>query len=407
MVRVIMDDATRIASPSTSGTPARKPVSLPPAPTFLSARDISLDEIGSISNGDASQSIGKLLDVDMEEAGVSSSGRRKRAAKASAMSALSASARNDDVEPPKEVQQPTVPSNMPLPSKNPARRVLPRAPPLDFSQIRTSAPAHVPSRNRARLFNLEHCPIYYPTVDEFAQPMEYIERVAKESKDGQYGICKVVPPEGWKPPFALDTEVINFSLLLSDFDSCESVLLQTFRFKTRLQRLNSMEASARANLNFLEQLYIFHRQQKNSNVSIPVIGTKPVDLWRLRKEVNVLGGYEAVSTVQRVSMERVADFQVSAATGVHQSKVDPSGKGNGLRHQSWTFDIRPAQGRFHEDHPAIRRVQSSSSSQSRDAPARSWDPNNWYACNTQRCYSECPIPGCIPYHSRTRAACIK
>ena len=55
-----------------------------------------------------------------------------------------------------------------------------------------------------------------------------------------------------------------------------------------------MEASARANLNFLEQLYIFHRQHKNSNVSIPVIGSKPVDLWRLRKEINILGGFDMV-----------------------------------------------------------------------------------------------------------------
>lgn len=70
---------------------------------------------------------------------------------------------------------------------------------------------------------------------------------------------------------------------------------QTFRFGTRLQRLNSLEASARANINFLEQLYIFHRQQKSSNVSVPVIGSKPVDLWRLRKEVDISGGYETVS----------------------------------------------------------------------------------------------------------------
>jgi len=58
-----------------------------------------------------------------------------------------------------------------------------------------------------------------------------------------------------------------------------------------------MEASARANLNFLEQLYLFHKQQKRVKISIPIIGGKPVDLWRLRKEVTALGGVETVRTV--------------------------------------------------------------------------------------------------------------
>lgn len=70
---------------------------------------------------------------------------------------------------------------------------------------------------------------------------------------------------------------------------------QTFRFKTRLQRLNAIEASSRAKLNFLEQLYRFHKQQGNPRVAVPTINHKPLDLWLLRKEVHRLGGYEAVS----------------------------------------------------------------------------------------------------------------
>lgn len=70
--------------------------------------------------------------------------------------------------------------------------------------------------------------------------------------------------------------------------------LQRFRFKTRLQRLNSIEASSRAKVNFLEQLYRFHKQQGNPRVSVPTINHKPLDLWTLRKEVHRCGGYEAV-----------------------------------------------------------------------------------------------------------------
>jgi histone demethylase JARID1 len=64
-----------------------------------------------------------------------------------------------------------------------------------------------------------------------------------------------------------------------------------------LQRLNSIEASSRAQVNFLEQLYRFHKQQGNPRVSVPTINHKALDLWLLRKEVHKLGGYEEVSAV--------------------------------------------------------------------------------------------------------------
>jgi hypothetical protein len=55
-----------------------------------------------------------------------------------------------------------------------------------------------------------------------------------------------------------------------------------------------MEASARASINFLEQLHMFHEQQGNGPIILPVLSGKPVDLWKLRKEVNAIGGYNQV-----------------------------------------------------------------------------------------------------------------
>jgi hypothetical protein len=93
-------------------------------------------------------------------------------------------------------------------AQNPARQIpSDRAPPLDFTTIRTHTPRHpnpLP-RPSPRLFGLPHAPVFHPTVEEFANPMEYIDRIAPEGKE--YGICKIVPPKGWRPPFALDTEV--------------------------------------------------------------------------------------------------------------------------------------------------------------------------------------------------------
>ncbi|KIL70324.1 hypothetical protein M378DRAFT_20771 [Amanita muscaria Koide BX008] len=151
---------------------------------------------------------------------------------------------------------------------------------LDLSTVKTTSPRSdsIPSVV-PRPFGLEDCPEFYPTSEEFKDPMSYIRSISDRAR--HYGICKVVPPEGWKMPFITDTEA--------------------FRFKTRVQQLNSIEASSRAKVNFLEQLYRFHKQQGNPRVAIPSINHKPVDLWLLRKEVQKMGGYDAVTKSKKWS----------------------------------------------------------------------------------------------------------
>ncbi|KAG6813425.1 hypothetical protein H0H92_011122 [Tricholoma furcatifolium] len=155
---------------------------------------------------------------------------------------------------------------------------IPVSPTLDLSTLRL--PVREPkTKSGTRPFGLEDCPEYWPTEEEFKDPMAYIRSISAEAK--QYGICKIIPPKDWKMPFVTETE--------------------TFRFRTRLQRLNSIEASSRAKLNFLEQLYQFHKQQGNPRIVIPTINHKPLDLWLLRKEVHKLGGYEAVTREKKWS----------------------------------------------------------------------------------------------------------
>ena len=122
---------------------------------------------------------------------------------------------------------------------------------------------------------------------------DLIRSISDHAKN--YGICKIVPPESWKMPFTTDTEVTSSTAFSRRTGWFTSFLdSQTFRFKTRLQCLNSIEASSRAKVNFLEQLYRFHKQQGNPRVSVPTINNKSLDLWLLRKEVHKLGGYDAV-----------------------------------------------------------------------------------------------------------------
>eukprot|EP00978_Attheya_sp_CCMP212_P018435 scaffold50461_cov61-Attheya_sp.AAC.3 len=43
-------------------------------------------------------------------------------------------------------------------------------------------------------------PTFYPTVEEFeGNPLHYINKIRHIAE--KYGICKIVPPKGWNPPF--------------------------------------------------------------------------------------------------------------------------------------------------------------------------------------------------------------
>ncbi|KAL1205309.1 Lysine-specific demethylase JMJ14 [Cardamine amara subsp. amara] len=49
--------------------------------------------------------------------------------------------------------------------------------------------------------SVDDAPIFYPTNEDFEDPLAYIEKL--RSKAESYGICRIVPPVAWRPPCPL------------------------------------------------------------------------------------------------------------------------------------------------------------------------------------------------------------
>uniref|UniRef100_F1KQT2 [histone H3]-trimethyl-L-lysine(4) demethylase n=1 Tax=Ascaris suum TaxID=6253 RepID=F1KQT2_ASCSU len=110
-------------------------------------------------------------------------------------------------------------------------------------------------------------PTYYPTEEEFADPITYIAKIKPEAE--RYGVVKIKPPPSFHPPFAIDSE--------------------HFEFTPRVQKLNQIEALVRAKLIFDTEIANFWHL-KGQPLHVPSIDNKYVDLFRLSTAVAQAGG---------------------------------------------------------------------------------------------------------------------
>uniref|UniRef100_A0A0X3NGY2 [histone H3]-trimethyl-L-lysine(4) demethylase n=1 Tax=Schistocephalus solidus TaxID=70667 RepID=A0A0X3NGY2_SCHSO len=119
-------------------------------------------------------------------------------------------------------------------------------------------------------------PVFYPTPQEFEDPVLYLSKIKPIAF--QTGICKIIPPKGWNPPFAVD--------------------INTFRFTPRVQRLYELEAHSRLKLDFISKLYQFVRLQGGGKLRIPSINGKYLDVFWLFKHVQKAGGFDQVTSAK-------------------------------------------------------------------------------------------------------------
>lgn len=76
-----------------------------------------------------------------------------------------------------------------------------------MSTVETRVPGVKDTPKQMRPHGLQEAPTFYPTLDEWKDPMDYIKSISEEGS--KYGIVKIVPPDSWMPDFGVDTEVCS------------------------------------------------------------------------------------------------------------------------------------------------------------------------------------------------------
>ncbi len=119
-------------------------------------------------------------------------------------------------------------------------------------------------------------PVFEPTVEEFLDPLAYINKIRPVAE--KTGICKVKPPPEWHPPFAVDVD--------------------HFKFTPRIQKLNELDANTRVKLYFLDRLATYWNYN-GGQIRIPAIDDKTVDMYSLYKLVELEGGFDVVNAEKK------------------------------------------------------------------------------------------------------------
>lgn len=115
---------------------------------------------------------------------------------------------------------------------------------------------------------LKPCPVLLPNTEEFKNPIEYLSRADILKLGNEYGIVKVVPPQGWKPPFSI---------------------APSFTFHTRVQKLSDLGITTRSRKIFNDGLNRFCKMSgRRTNLPWFVAGGRKIYYYDLYLVVSKL-----------------------------------------------------------------------------------------------------------------------
>lgn len=76
-------------------------------------------------------------------------------------------------------------------------------------------------------------PVFRPGQDEFDDPISFIRKIRPEAE--KFGICRIIPPDNWRPPFSLDLNNFVFNPRVQPLKELGKYLLSAvIFFKFRL-----------------------------------------------------------------------------------------------------------------------------------------------------------------------------
>lgn len=121
---------------------------------------------------------------------------------------------------------------------------------------------------------LEEAPVFYPTEEEFRDPLRFIALIRERSEP--YGICRIVPPPSWSPPFAIEP--------------------QSFVFPTKHQSIHQLqERTAACDAETFKLEYGRYLESEGRALGAwPELEGEAVDLCKLYNAVKRHGGYKRV-----------------------------------------------------------------------------------------------------------------
>ncbi|GFR43616.1 hypothetical protein Agub_g4715, partial [Astrephomene gubernaculifera] len=164
------------------------------------------------------------------------------------------------------------------------------------------------SQEGTALLNVPAAPTFWPTEDEWKSPLRYLESIRPIAEP--YGICKIVPPNSWKPPCALD--------------------LSGLKFPTRIQKVHELQHRdfQPSHLDFYEDYdrFLQSHGKQLCKWKYPQFLGKDIDIFVLYRAVKRRGGYELVTEQKRwkevaKSLQIPEKGQTSVAYGMRQLYV--------------------------------------------------------------------------------------
>ena len=128
----------------------------------------------------------------------------------------------------------------------------------------------------ARLLQLPEAPVFHPTEQEFADPLRYIAGIRAQAEP--YGLCRVVPPAGWAPPFAIDRQALHFRSLVQ-----------------QVHELQESETDPVVRSGFLASFAAFEAAKGSPLKKTLTVSNQDIDLCSLFRMVSRRGGYYVVT----------------------------------------------------------------------------------------------------------------